>query len=290
VVATKNTFWGRFGWVNVPLHPYLIDLLDLLTLWAVVGLAILVVGRGERPSGRQASGLLILTAGLAMVLLTYVKTNLAVSHYLQGRHLFPALGAWAVLAVTGIWNAGGKKLRGFLPWGLLVLMAALNVAGIRLSLAPAYDYRLPGNLAIDASQSTGARWLRLGGDVPRVGQSFHCGQRGLMRIDVYATPEGRRRGADLVLHLRRTRESDVDLRVARTLGPSWSTAGYMSFTFSPVPGSTNQDFYFFIEPDLATGRSPLLWYADANAYAAGSMYVGDEKWPVDLRFTSYCME
>ncbi len=288
LVATKNSFWGHFGWVNVQLHPHLIDLFDLLTLWAAVGLVLMFLKRQRRPLGQEASSLAILAIALGFSLLCYVKTNLAQPHHLQGRHLFPILGASAPLMVAGIWNAEGRRVARLLPWILLAVMVCVNVAGIGWSLRPAYEYRLPRELTIDASQSSGSHCLLLGTDVPRVAQTFRCDRDGLTRIDVFVTPAGRRRSADLILHLRPSQESLVDLRVARILGPTWATGGYLRFSFAPVPRSEGQEFYFYIEPDLASGRPPLVWFSETDAYAAGEMRAGREPPPGDLRFTTYC--
>ncbi len=288
LVATKNTFWGRFGWVNVPLHPHLIDLLDLLTLWAVIGLALMVLLPRRRPAGREAWHLLILVVALGFSLLAYIKTNLSPHQSVQGRHLFPVLSASAALMVSGAWMAGGSRIARVLPWALFVLMTAVNVAGMGISLVPAYEYRLPPELLIDASQSTASRHIRLGAEAPRVGQTFRCDRPNLTRIDLYVTPAGRRKSADLVLHLRRSQESDVDLRIARVLGPTWATAGYVGFSFAPVLHSEGETFYFYVEADLAAGSPPLVWFSDSGPYAAGAMHVGREPQEGDLRFTAYC--
>jgi hypothetical protein len=290
LVTTKNTFWGCFGWVDVPLHPHLIDLLDLLTLWAVVGVGLMVILRRGRPSGDEGWHLVILAVALGFSLLTYFKTNLSVQQSVQGRHLFPVLSAFSVLMVAGMWKAGGSRIGRILPWALLALMTVVNIAGMGLSLLPAYEYQLSPELVIDASQSTASRHIRLGADAPRVGQTFRCDRENLARIDLFLTPSGRRRSADLVLHLRRAQESDVDLRIVRVLGPTWATGGYVAFPFAPVPHSAGETFYFYVEADLATGRPPLVWFSGSDAYAAGAMQAAREPQEGDLRFTAYCVK
>jgi hypothetical protein len=271
LVTTKNTFWGCFGWVDVPLQPHLIDLLDLLTLWAVVGVVLMLIVRRKRPGVHERWHLLMLAVALGVYLVAYVKMNLGAQQSVQGRHLFPALAASATLMVAGIWRAGGARIAGALPWFLLALMIAVNVVGIGLSLVPAYEYRVPPQLVIDASQSTGSHHIRLGAEAPRVGQTFRCDRQNLTRIDLFLTPAGRRRSADLVLHLRRSGQSDVDLRIARVLGPTWSTGGYIDFTFVPVPHSQNETFYFYVEADLASGRPPpCRWEENRRRVICGS--------------------
>jgi hypothetical protein len=290
LVTTKNTFWGCFGWVDVPLHPHVMDLLDLLTLWAVVGVALMLIVRGKRPGEHERWYLLVLTLALGLYLIGYVKMNLAAEHSVQGRDLFPVLAAAATVMIAGMWRAGGARIARALPWALLLLMAAVNVAGLMLSLVPAYGYRLPSDLVIDASQSRASGHMRLGADAGRVGQTFRCDRRNLTRLDLFITPAGRSKSADLILHLRRSGESDVDLRIARVLGPTWSTGGYTAFTFVPVPHSENETFYYYVEADLATGRPPLMWFTDSDTYAAGAMQVGRNPQEGDLRFTAYCVQ
>ena len=66
LVTTKNTFWGCFGWVDVPLHPHVMDLLDLLTLGAVVGVAVMLIVRRKRPGAHERWYLLVLTVALGL--------------------------------------------------------------------------------------------------------------------------------------------------------------------------------------------------------------------------------
>lgn len=137
----RISFWGNFGGVNLIAHEWVYFLLDVFTLLAGIGL---IIGLGRRTLPR----LLWLPAlWLALIMLSLVRwTWLTMAS--QGRLIFPAIGAVAVLMAYGIWHTAhsGQRvinhgsritdyvLRFTLP-AFLFLFAALAPFTI---IAPAY--------------------------------------------------------------------------------------------------------------------------------------------------------
>ncbi|HLG50333.1 MAG TPA: hypothetical protein VKY56_01715 [Chloroflexota bacterium] len=111
LLTAFHSFWGQFGWMGIPYSDRTYDV--LATLSALVALGVLlhawriVRARGCEASGerwtlayyRWAMGLLLLETVLVIVGVVFYNLR-----YLQpqGRYLFPALPALAVLAVAGI--------------------------------------------------------------------------------------------------------------------------------------------------------------------------------------------
>lgn len=111
----QMSFWGIFGWFSILLPPWVYSLFELLTALAVSGAIIALIRnlKSERGPGAilEQSGN---TLGIAWV---WVLISLALLGYWisvalgsQGRLLFPAITALAVVAVTGL-----RFWAGFLP-------------------------------------------------------------------------------------------------------------------------------------------------------------------------------
>lgn len=135
---TLASFWGTFGWMNLPLTAPLLRLLDGLLLLGLVG-ALVWYGQNRRRLTRgQNTGLLLLCAGIGAVIAGFVYFNLAVVQP-QGRLLFTALPAVALFFALGWkqwlgrWGGAGVAL-------LLGLLLAVNLAGLYTVLLPAYGY------------------------------------------------------------------------------------------------------------------------------------------------------
>ena len=148
--GARMSFWGLFGWFNIILPQGIYVALDLITVAALAGLAILAwrgFVRRHFPAGWDAEVMLVLAVWSAILLslLFYwtIFTNAS-----QGRLLFPGIGAFGPLLIAGLYVWGAHlRLRwrvavlGALPVGLLICsLYALIV------LFPA-AYRAPRPLA-----------------------------------------------------------------------------------------------------------------------------------------------
>jgi hypothetical protein len=117
----RYSFWGLFGWFNLLLPTWVYTVLDIATLSALGGLVLsLMCGASDlrrqtsnspQPTARvsrQSSVVLLLALWvlLSLVLILYWASRATGS---QGRLLFPALNAFAVLWVVG-WNGWVRHL------------------------------------------------------------------------------------------------------------------------------------------------------------------------------------
>lgn len=100
----RYSFWGLFGWFNILLPPLIYPFLDGVTLLALSGppLAWLVSRRagGKRKTARPIHVLLFSWLLIASALLFYWLSQATSS---QGRLFFPALSAFAVLLIGGLY-------------------------------------------------------------------------------------------------------------------------------------------------------------------------------------------
>lgn len=147
-----HSFWGQFGWMAVPMDRWVYLALGLLSVLAVVGLA-LVVWRG-REMGRWEDGKNGRLVGLWLIftILVYLYYNISLVQF-QGRYLFPALvpiGLFSLLGLREIlsrrwWWVGagvgvvvlaamsfGSTLNGDLDkWGVLIAGGATTILAVR---------------------------------------------------------------------------------------------------------------------------------------------------------------
>ncbi len=165
-----NSFWGYFGWFNLPLEPETYKWLARLSL--VIGLGVtglvltLLVGLllKNRPKFNKIiskvggydrrSGLGLLFCGLAIVLVVISAFNYAVTFGdagTQGRYLFPALAPLALVFSGGlVWLLGLFRLLalpgrfykvggGLLVGGWLLGFSWLNLHAVHDIIEPAYQ-------------------------------------------------------------------------------------------------------------------------------------------------------
>lgn len=101
----RYSFWGLFGWFNLLLPFWVYQVFDGLTLLALVGVPVAWATQQDRnTNAKQAAGalvrLLLLSWVLISVALLIYWLNQATSS--QGRLFFPAVSAFAILAVFGL--------------------------------------------------------------------------------------------------------------------------------------------------------------------------------------------
>jgi hypothetical protein len=140
VVTTFQSFWGVFGWMGAPIDVRLYWLLALVTGLALVGLAILAARRLRSMTAAQGWTAVILALQLALIAGVMVVYNLS---YIQpqGRYLFPANAAIAVLLALGWREMVGR------PYLLTLLTAAGGVA-LWLIVGGAFFAALGGAAAV----------------------------------------------------------------------------------------------------------------------------------------------
>ncbi|MBI5876334.1 MAG: glycosyltransferase family 39 protein [Chloroflexi bacterium] len=117
------SFWGLFGWTNVPLPQPVYDGLRLLVLAGLAGLVVAAVAR--RRSRAEWIALGALAGWGAVVFIAYVRW-LSATFQAHGRLLFPALPALAIIVCAG--------LAAWWPRRAGALLFAVNAALCGLSL------------------------------------------------------------------------------------------------------------------------------------------------------------
>ncbi len=144
----RTSFWGRLGANQIPLAGWIYVVLDLLTLIAILGLALMVVRR-RRLLQSSLSNLRspFATRPLQFILLAtaFLLTlgPMVVRRFLRpmpnfGRYLFPVLPAIALLLFAGLAAWLPRRRHSILAVGVTAAMLALGVAGLVFFLAPAY--------------------------------------------------------------------------------------------------------------------------------------------------------
>lgn len=123
-----TSFWGMFGWVNMPLPDHLLWLLDgILLLGLVVGFVWLVRQRGQIDAG-QATAFLLLNIAVGAVLLAFWLFNLTILQP-QGRFLYTAIAAIAFGVALG-WRQWAGRYSGAVTLLLLLVMIGVNLLGL----------------------------------------------------------------------------------------------------------------------------------------------------------------
>jgi 4-amino-4-deoxy-L-arabinose transferase-like glycosyltransferase len=181
----RMSFWGVFGGFTVVAPGWLYNLYDLLVLAGIVGWVVLAWRRRGRWQAERIGLILLLVAWILTVGLSLVRwTSQTLAS--QGRLLFPAIAAVAVLLATGLAGWAAERWRSRivlgLGSGLLIIAAAIPIWVIR----PAYA--MPPLL--DASQ------------VPADASPADLIVGGTMRLLAYELPQDTvRPGADLPVRL-----------------------------------------------------------------------------------------
>jgi 4-amino-4-deoxy-L-arabinose transferase-like glycosyltransferase len=133
----RMSFWGVFGGFTVVAPGWLYNLYDLLVLAGIVGWVVLAWRRRGRWQAERIGLILLLVAWILTVGLSLVRwTSQTLAS--QGRLLFPAIAAVAVLLATGLAGWAAERWRSRivlgLGSGLLIIAAAMPIWVIR----PAY--------------------------------------------------------------------------------------------------------------------------------------------------------
>jgi len=130
---TYHSFWGKFGWMAVPMDRRIYLALGVFTAVVVAGLVGwgAVVARQSKSSlRRSASAVMLLLFTTALTFLAYLWYNAKFVQF-QGRYLFPALIPLGLALALGWWTAarwfgrlvgGGDGLLFALPYASLAVL------------------------------------------------------------------------------------------------------------------------------------------------------------------------
>jgi len=135
-LSACKTFWGAFGWGNIPLGPWAYRFLELVSAFAAVGLALFLIK--AEPLPRQSLALLLLLVILTTALMFSWALYSRNPSFLHGRFLLPALSAVALLLATGLAHLVPGPLT-WLPLGVVAgAMFLLGAISPFRYIAPAY--------------------------------------------------------------------------------------------------------------------------------------------------------
>jgi len=141
----RTSFWGRLGYNQIPLSGWIYDLLDIVSLFALLGPARLIIRRFRSLTSNLQSLISILQSPFSILTASVLLTlgPMIARRFLRpmpnfGRYLFPVLPAIEVLLFAGLAAWLPRRYRRYLALGVTLAMLALGIAGLLFFLAPAY--------------------------------------------------------------------------------------------------------------------------------------------------------
>ncbi len=253
----RYSFWGLFGWFNLLLPPWIYPFLDGVTLLALAGLpfAWLTHRRRAAPSTASPVRTLLLSWLLISVALLVYWLNQATSS--QGRLFFPALSAFAVLLIFGLyawlrylpqrvqpflWSITPLVMVGCSLYALTVLFPASYGAPKAITVIP------PSAQPIDVVYGEGDQLYLLALEIPT--DRFRAGDR--VPVTLYLQAQAPIR-ADYQLFIQFLDEDRLEIGNLTT-HPGWGR----NPTSLWQPGAIYADQYPVLIQRASEGASPLL--------------------------------
>ena len=131
------SFWGLFGWFNVPMGMRAYRLLDYISLFILAGLTYGVL-RGTLRLGRTRAWAMLLLPLAIIFLLAGILPRPEQSAFLQEGFLFPVVGVLALFLVLGWTRLIPRRVRP--AWALVLPLGLLGLALVAPTrwIAPAY--------------------------------------------------------------------------------------------------------------------------------------------------------
>jgi len=167
-----TTYWGRFGWANVPMPTATYTILAALCATAVVGLVVLGLRRRTTPPPTRL--VLVLSAlaavvAYAAVLRLGLRLNLVAA---QGRYLYVVHPALAVLLAAGLLGWLPSRIRPTAAVAAALACAGLALTALVTVLQPAYRPPQPTDLFAAVERGAGTADVELGGQLRLVGHAL----------------------------------------------------------------------------------------------------------------------
>ena len=129
-----RSFWATFGWMSIRVGWWLYLAWSLICLAGVIGWVKAIIQRKEIADAWKRKAGILVTA-MILLLLGIVKNNL-LGCQSQGRFLFPALGAIAVLLSYGLLNLFPDRVRDRAAVGYTTVLITLNLVSLFAYLIP----------------------------------------------------------------------------------------------------------------------------------------------------------
>lgn len=138
-----KTFWYFSGWLRFGYLPDVYSVLTVICLLSFLGLIKYsyhgISGKNHKESVDLPLFLILIAAGLPIILGTIIRT-IPIYYAPQGRYVFPAISALAVLFVLGLKEIVPKKFENWLPVFVIVGFVVLNIYTIFNSLMRVFYY------------------------------------------------------------------------------------------------------------------------------------------------------
>jgi len=138
-----KTFWYYSGWLRFGYLPDVYSILAAICLLSFIGLLKylyhIISRKNYKKSVDLPSFLILIAAGLPIILGTIIRC-IPIHYSPQGRYIFPAISALAVLFVLGLKEIAPKKFENWLPVFVIVGFIVLNIYTIFNSLIRVFYY------------------------------------------------------------------------------------------------------------------------------------------------------
>jgi 4-amino-4-deoxy-L-arabinose transferase-like glycosyltransferase len=139
--TTFNSFWGQFGWMGVPMPPWVYQVLLLFTVLVLAGLLAAAARTAVNPPETFPYSWFVLAAVVDLTLLLYLFYNFTFVQH-QGRYLFPALVPISLGVAVGL-GALWRPIGRWWPATRYLLPIALGVGLLGLDLLALFRFILP---------------------------------------------------------------------------------------------------------------------------------------------------
>ena len=205
----QMSFWGIFGWFSVLLPSWTYSLFELLTALAVSGATVdlvrnLKAGRGPGAKLEQSGNTLRIAWIWVLISLALLGYWISVAQGSQGRLLFPAISALAVVAVTGL-----RFWAGFLPRIGRIGLGITIPLGLWSCSLFALVYLLPDSYGLD---DTAGSVEELPADATPIGKVYGDGVE-LVAARLPDPDSFSGNSVPLTLYFRATQEQEQDLEL-----------------------------------------------------------------------------
>jgi len=141
IPLTHSSFWGHFGWMNLPLPPLLLGLLDIIGLVGLAGAGWGLATQTKATDQPQRNALFLLLIAILLVFIFFLLFNLATIQP-QGRYFYPAIAAIGFFVSFGWTYLAGKHGKA-VTLAILGLMLIVNILSLTTVILPVYN-SVPG--------------------------------------------------------------------------------------------------------------------------------------------------
>ncbi|MFZ1754003.1 MAG: glycosyltransferase family 39 protein [Caldilineaceae bacterium] len=136
IPLTHSSFWGRFGWMNLPVPVPLLIPLDSIGLTGLCFGIYASVRSADSFTSNQRNAILIFLLSIIFVLITFLLFNLTTIQP-QGRYFYPAISSIGFFVAYG-WMALAGKYRKMVVLTILSMMILINIFVLTTVILPAY--------------------------------------------------------------------------------------------------------------------------------------------------------